>query len=591
MRAWHSDSPAVIRALVAAGAEVNARDKARNRGWSLRIAGREESYTPLHYAAKYNDSPGVIEALVGTGADVNARTELGDAPLHLATWHNDNPGVVEALLEAGAEVNAGKGGDTPLHHVARDDNPAIIESLLEAGAEVNARDQHGLTPLHGAALHTDNILVIEALLDAGAEVNSRSESGKTPLHEAVAWNDNPAVTGALVAAGADVNARDEEGNTPLHRAAEYNDNPAIIEFLLDTGASVSVRNRNNRVPWDYARAQSELEGSDALQRLRTLTLARECAAWNTSEFFLSALPARVADCLEAGKRANARVEDRTALHWAVAHDADLDIIRTLVDAGVDVNARTRNGHTPLHFAPSDLPTRTRRLSALQSPQPQWYYTAVIKILVEAGADVNARSNTGETPLHWAASPTYDNATGVLVLVEAGADVNTRDEDGETPLYLALLHDNLVSALVLVAAGADVNAKDRRGETPLHQVFRGEDKPSLTLIKALLAAGANVNFQNEVGWTPLYWAVSRDNSLAIVEVLRDAGAEVNIPGHSPLHRAAKATRNPAVVGILLDAGADASARDGDGKTPWDYAQDNEALRGTDVWWRLREGRFR
>ena len=66
------------------------------------------------------------------------------------------------------------------------------------------------------------------------------------------------------------------------------------------------------------------------------------------------------------------------------------------------------------------------------------------------------------------------------------------------------------------------------------------------------------------------------------------AQEDLYSWTPLHYAARFSRNPAVIETLLEAGADASARDNEGKIPWDYAQENEALRGTDAWWRLREG---
>ena len=50
------------------------------------------------------------------------------------------------------------------------------------------------------------------------------------------------------------------------------------------------------------------------------------------------------------------------------------------------------------------------------------------------------------------------------------------------------------------------------------------------------------------------------------------------------------QTPAVIAMLLKAGANPAARDGNGKIPWDYAKKNEALRDSDVYWRLNEGRF-
>ena len=62
------------------------------------------------------------------------------------------------------------------------------------------------------------------------------------------------------------------------------------------------------------------------------------------------------------------------------------------------------------------------------------------------------------------------------------------------------------------------------------------------------------------------------------------------GQTPLHRAAWLNRNPAVVALLLDRGADATLRDKDGKVPVEIAAENEALQGTDVYWRLNDARF-
>lgn len=86
-------------------------------------------------------------------------------------------------------------------------------------------------------------------------------------------------------------------------------------------------------------------------------------------------------------------------------------------------------------------------------------------LLEAGADVNTRSKAGMTALHWAL---FSNSAGVAaLLLEHGADVNARDNHGRTPLHFAAEHGDDRFAALLLEAHADVNARDAAGRSPLH----------------------------------------------------------------------------------------------------------------------------
>ena len=136
----------------------------------------------------------------------------------------------------------------------------------------------------------------------------------------------------------------------------------------------------------------------------------------------------------------------------------------------------------------------------------------------------AADDDGGGPLHRAV---FNGDTEALrVLLEAGADVNAQDQGGNTPLHSAARNGRVAAIRMLAEAGADVNAQDQDGDTPLHHAARNGDTEAL---RVLLEAGADVNVVGAGGWhgyTPLDVA-ARNGEVAAIRTLVEVGKVVRV----------------------------------------------------------------
>ena len=302
-RAWTATYVAMMRDLLAAGADPNTSDKTglsplgvaawlgRTEGARVLLeAGANPNVrdrfgkTPLEWAIYYGhgalaDLLRQRGARVGKGHPLPAPGQRAlDKRLHEAIGYpdeNSDASKVQILLERGADPNSVLSNyppdeapqeiislQTPLLRAAN--KPAIARMLLQRGADPNIPDDRGQVPLMSASLE-----VSRRLLARGAGVRARDNDSETALMHSA---DNADKIRLLVAKGAQVNARDDDGQTALF----YCHNKAALKVLLGYGADINAADFGStgetalmhatRQPWGEGGAPADVEWARVLLR-------------------------------------------------------------------------------------------------------------------------------------------------------------------------------------------------------------------------------------------------------------------------------------------------------------------------------------
>ena len=409
-------------------------------------AAAADGATALHWAV-HRDDVRLVEVLLEAGADVAAANRYGVRPISLAA-ENGNAAVVEALLDAGADPNATlRGGETALMTAARTGDAATIRALLVRGADPNARDGfRGQTALMWAAAR-NNAAAVHALAELGADIHAQTVTAeRAPGGNRLFYAPPPTGFSALTFAargghldalrvlletGADVNATLSDGQSALV-VAVANANWQLADYMLDRGADPNLAGA----------------GWNALhQLLRTRRM-------NTGFGFPGPIPSGSVDSIDVLKKMIALGGDvdarmttngmkdgqRNRLNrlgatpfFLAAKVTDTEAMRVLVDAGADTVTPNADGTTPLMVA-AGLAIWNPGEDGGSLPGQEDEVLEAVKMCVELGNPIDAVNYRGETALHGAAFRGANNV--VEYLVAQGADLDARTDLGYSPLAIA-----------------------------------------------------------------------------------------------------------------------------------------------------------
>ncbi len=329
---------------------------------------------------------GVVEAakvLLDHGAKVDAREEWHGQTALMWAVDEQHPAMVKELIAHGADVNA----VSKINEWERQTTAEPREKWLPLG---------GLTPLLFAA-RQGCVECAQILLDAGAKINTTDPNGVSPVLMAI-MNGHYDTAAYLINRGADPNLADETGQTALYAAVHFNTMPVsnrpapnvieektssleLIQLLLDKGANVNAQLKK-QIPY-----RTKLDrGDDTMLTTGTTPLLRAAKAADIPAMRL--LLAKGADPklatragitpLMAAAGLGSKEEDTTG-RFKTEADA-IEAIKLCLDAGVDINAANGQGQTALHAA------------ALKG------YDKIVQFLADHGANLQAKDRNGKTPL-------------------------------------------------------------------------------------------------------------------------------------------------------------------------------------------------
>ncbi len=563
---------------VAAGALVGAQDQRR-----VRLASPDSRVAD---AAMRGDLDTVRE-LVEAGADVNAPRGDGMTALHWAAVHG-NVGMARLLLGAGADPESATrlGAHRPLHVASREGSGEIVAFLVRAGADAGAVTETGVTPLHFAAA-AGTVDAVRALIEHGSPVDAAEPQwGQTPLMFAAERGRTEAVR-ALLEAGAnamvtarvmdlverDILDRDSERRRRTEIAAMRGGIDAQ-SYPVDSGVA-------GQVP-----QSSSAPVATADREAQALAAAREAleARRQTGE----PIPLNYADLV--GKHGGL-----SAIHLA-AREGHAETVMALLDGGVHI----------------DLPSAADGTTPILMAAINGYFDLVAELLARA-ADPNLASDAGATPLYavlnmqWAPKARHpqplayeQQETGYLelmrTLLDAGADVNARlrrtlwfttynrdllgvDRTGATPFWRAAHATDVPAMKLLLEYGADPGlptikvprrsfgggSGDETDPSGLPPVPIGG--PAVRPIHAAAGVGYGQGFAGNShrhapgGWMP-----------TMRFLVEELGADVNardLNGYTPVHHAAARGDNEMIL-YLVEKGADVTAVARSGQTTVDMA---------------------
>ncbi|KAJ5372520.1 ankyrin repeat-containing domain protein [Penicillium concentricum] len=507
----------------------------------------DDESTALHTAALYN-SLGVVDILLQASGDlIGARNKANLSALQVACQAGSHS-VARCLIQAGGVMSYANDKYHPMLFAVREEHKVCVQIVLES-LETSQVSGVAVMPLLYAVVQNE-LAIARLLLRAGANPNPPLDGRPwptSPLYYATIMPKLEMVE-LLLESNAAVNQPDPDtGNTPLFSAACLL-KTEMVRCLVKSKADVNLCNKDGLAPLHGAASQGHLGVTELL--------------------------------LEAN--ADPNVEDEGG--WRPLHKAHnhAEVTRLLLAQGADINAICDHG-SPLYLASDANQPEVVQVLLTHNPPPNLYYekngfsslavairdssTEITALLLKAGVDVNRKLYGRFSPLMVAVERGCE-AT-VQMILEYQPELNWKTDDGFGALH-CMMEETPVSLVErLIRRGVDPDLTNARGASI---IWTAVEVKNLSVAR-YLASVVKVKLDTPVRCEAILHSACRYDSLAMVRILADAGADVNLacPGvyGTPLQAACRRTvvseppgETLKILQYLIEKGAQVNARGGD-----------------------------
>ncbi|NAS11229.1 ankyrin repeat domain-containing protein [Flavobacteriaceae bacterium R33] len=300
----------------------------------------------------------LVDYFVEKGIDLKSEDSNGNGIFHYAAKRG-NTDLLNKLIDHGVPHNKlSKSGENAFIFASRGtrgytNGLEVYQYLEKLGINPNVVSDEGITPLHGIAFQNEELPVFEYFVSKGVDLNQSDEDGNTALLNAARRNSLEVVR-YLAAGTEDINHTNKQGASALTHAIQSN-KLEVVNFLLENGADVQVRDKEgNNLGYYLLKDVYKAERPKLMQDK------------------LAALKAKGFNFAQVQENGN------TLYHIAVAQN-NLDALKYISSYGQDINARNKDGNTPLHLAAMNA-----------------HNDAILKFLIEDGADKSIKTDFEES---------------------------------------------------------------------------------------------------------------------------------------------------------------------------------------------------